>query len=193
MAKATNTNLNIFAVRLKELIKEYGYTNEKVAQGIGVTRQGVGKWVNGESVPDILTTAKLATFFDVSVDFLAGTSKIKTPETSIKSACEYTLLTESAILSLGNSFLDEKGMKILSEIIDDESLLEVIADIEILSNQKDNDIDAEAKRLFGNRASSLNDLLRYSIYRQIGSILDKYDYRTRKEVPNNGKHKTEEE
>lgn len=194
MAKATNKNdINIFAKRLGDLIKEEGYTHENVAQGIGVTRQGVGKWVSGESVPDVLTAAKLAKFFDVSVDYLAGTSKIKDTNISVKSACEYTSLSESAVLSLGNSYLDEKGMEILSEIIDNESLLDVIADIQMLSEQKDDDIDADLFQLFRYRCSSSSDLIRYSIYRQIGYILDKYDHRKIKGDLDNGKHNPKKE
>lgn len=101
MAKATNNeNLNIFAKRLGELIKENGYTHETVAKGVGVTRQGVGKWVSGESVPDVLTAAKLAVFFDVSVDYLSGNSEIKTNNMDIQGICNYLGITEQTVEGL---------------------------------------------------------------------------------------------
>lgn len=103
MAKATDKNdINIFAQRLGRLIKEKGYTHENVAQGIGVTRQGVGKWVSGESVPDVLTTAKLANFFNVSVDYLAGNSNIKTNDMNLQMVCAFTGLNEDAVENIIN-------------------------------------------------------------------------------------------
>ena len=103
MTKATNKNdINIFAQRLGNLIKEKGYTHENVAQGIGVTRQGVGKWVNGESVPDVLTAAKLANFFEVSVDYLAGNSNIKTNDMNLQAVCAFTGLNEDAVENIIN-------------------------------------------------------------------------------------------
>ena len=98
MAKATKReNLNIFAKRLGELIKENGYTHENVAQGIEVTRQGVGKWVSGESVPDVLTAAKLADFLNVSVDYLAGVSNVKSNNPNIQSVCDFLEIDEQAV------------------------------------------------------------------------------------------------
>lgn len=103
MAKATDKNdINIFAQRLGDLIKENGYTHENVAQGIGVTRQGVGKWVSGESVPDVLTAAKLAKFFNVSVDYLSGNSNIKTSNMNLQAVCAFTGLNEDAVENIIN-------------------------------------------------------------------------------------------
>lgn len=103
MAKATYKNdINIFAQRLGDLIKENGYTHENVAQGIGVTRQGVGKWVSGESVPDVLTAAKLAKFFNVSVDYLAGNSNIKTSNINLQAVCAFTGLNEDTVENIIN-------------------------------------------------------------------------------------------
>ena len=97
MSKAIKDYKNIFAKRLSELIKERELTHESVAQGVGVTRQGVGKWVSGDSVPDVLTVAKLAKFFNVSVDYLAGNSDVHTADMKLQAVCEYTGLNEESI------------------------------------------------------------------------------------------------
>lgn len=101
-------DINIFARRLGELIKEHKLVHEDIAQAIGVTRQGVGKWVKGGSVPDVLTVAKLAEFFNVSVDYLAGNSNIKSADVNIQAVCEYTGLTEESIENILNN-LSERG------------------------------------------------------------------------------------
>lgn len=100
MAKAIKDDINIFAKRLNELIKEKKLVHEDVAQGIGVTRQGVGKWVSGDSVPDVLTVAKLAKFFNVSVDYLAGNSDVRTADMDIRAVCDYTGLNEYSVIQL---------------------------------------------------------------------------------------------
>ncbi len=98
MAKTIdNKDKNIFSRRLEELIRENNMVHENVAQGIGVTRQGVGKWVNSDSVPDVLTAAKLAEFFGVSVDYLAGHSDVRSADIDLKSACKYMNMSEKAL------------------------------------------------------------------------------------------------
>lgn len=98
MAKTMdNKDKNIFSRRLEELIRENNMVHENVAQGIGVTRQGVGKWVNGDSVPDVLTAAKLAEFFGVSVDYLAGHSDVRSADIDLKIACKYMNMSEKAL------------------------------------------------------------------------------------------------
>lgn len=101
MAKTIdNKDKNIFAKRLEELIRENNMVHENVAQGIGVTRQGVGKWVNGDSVPDVLTAAKLADFFGVSVDYLAGLSDVRSSDMDMKSACKYMGMSEKVLTTI---------------------------------------------------------------------------------------------
>ncbi len=119
MAKATDKNdINIFAQRLGDLIKENGYTHENVAQGIGVTRQGVGKWVSGESVPDVLTAAKLAKFFNVSVDYLSGNSNIKTNDKDLQAVCKYTGLSENAIKAIKKYEKDFFSLRFIDDLFE---------------------------------------------------------------------------
>lgn len=113
MAKATDKGeLNIFAERLREIIKEKGYTHEAVAKGIGVTRQGVGKWVSGDSVPDVLTAGRLAIFLNVSVDYLSGNSDIKSSDTDLKAVCDHMGLSEIAVKTFREVVL-EAGKNIM--------------------------------------------------------------------------------
>lgn len=65
----------IFAVRLRELLEEKEITQSILATAIGVSRQSVGQWKNGKTVPDILDLQKLAKFFNVSADYLIGIDK----------------------------------------------------------------------------------------------------------------------
>ena len=48
-----------------------GYTQEQIAEKLGVSRQAVAKWESGASVPNIDNMIALADLYDMSVDTLA--------------------------------------------------------------------------------------------------------------------------
>lgn len=52
--------------------KEKGYTQEQLAEALGVTVGAVSKWETGLSVPDIQLIVEMADFFHTSVDVLLG-------------------------------------------------------------------------------------------------------------------------
>ena len=64
-----NPRSNI-ASNLRFLRSENRMTQEEVAEKIGVTRQAVAKWENGDSLPDILNCEALADLYDVSLNDL---------------------------------------------------------------------------------------------------------------------------
>ncbi len=47
-----------------------GFTQEEIAEKVGVSRQAVAKWERGETMPDISSCIKLADLFGVTVDML---------------------------------------------------------------------------------------------------------------------------
>lgn len=59
-------------MRLRELMKENGWTQQTLADHIGVARSTVGMWVTGRNEPDNYTLVQLAMLFNCSVDFLLG-------------------------------------------------------------------------------------------------------------------------
>ena len=61
---------NSIARNLSELRRMNKFSQEEVAEKIGVSRQAVAKWETGESVPDILNCDALAQLYDVELDAL---------------------------------------------------------------------------------------------------------------------------
>lgn len=61
---------NLISQNLTALRQYHKYSQEEVAEKVGVTRQAVAKWESGETVPDILNCDALAELYDVSVDTL---------------------------------------------------------------------------------------------------------------------------
>lgn len=56
------------------LRKKAGYTQEQLAEKIGVSRQAVAAWEKGESTPDIAKCIALADLYGISIDDLVGHS-----------------------------------------------------------------------------------------------------------------------
>lgn len=100
-AKAKNYN-SVFADRLRELIIKTGKKQQEIADNIGVSRQALNKWVNGETVPDIFSVVKIADLFDVSTDYLTGRTDISSMNEDIRAACDVTGLSEKTIQMLSN-------------------------------------------------------------------------------------------
>lgn len=60
----------IFADKLTTLRKKAGWSQEELAEKMGVTRQSVSKWEGAQSVPDIDKILQLSRLFDVTTDYL---------------------------------------------------------------------------------------------------------------------------
>ncbi len=55
---------------LQFLRKEFHFSQEEVAERIGVSRQAVAKWESGDTMPDIINCIALAKLYNVSLDDL---------------------------------------------------------------------------------------------------------------------------
>jgi transcriptional regulator with XRE-family HTH domain len=61
------------ANRLQKLRKEKGYSQEQLAEELGISRQAVSKWERAESSPDTDNLICLAKLYNVSLDYLLST------------------------------------------------------------------------------------------------------------------------
>jgi len=60
----------ILADKIIRLRKQLAWSQEELAEKMGVSRQSVSKWESTNSIPDLNKIIKLADIFDVSTDFL---------------------------------------------------------------------------------------------------------------------------
>lgn len=58
------------ASRLQELRKEAGYSQEQLAELLGVSRQAVSKWESGQTNPDINNVGRLSEIYNKSTDYI---------------------------------------------------------------------------------------------------------------------------
>ncbi|HFH8941570.1 TPA: helix-turn-helix domain-containing protein [Streptococcus agalactiae] len=62
----------IFSKRLKSLRQESGFTQQEVADKIGINRGSYSNWENGKREPTLENVVKLAKLFKTTTDFLLG-------------------------------------------------------------------------------------------------------------------------
>lgn len=67
----------MFPKRLRLLRESQGYyTQQALAEALGVAQSTVANWEAGRREPNYETTSRLADFFHVSVDYLMGRSNV---------------------------------------------------------------------------------------------------------------------
>lgn len=119
-----------FASRLRELLEERNITQPVLAEAIGVSRQSVGQWKDGKTVPDILDLRKIAVFFGVSTDYLLCQTDVASTDDRVRTMHELTGLSEAAINRLVNLKAAADLVSDLKEGIVDKSAEEIQADLE---------------------------------------------------------------
>ena len=74
------------ADRIQDLRKQKGYSQEQLAEKVGVSRQAVSKWESGQSAPDLEKIIAMSDLFEVTTDYLLkGTEPVAAPnEKNIK-------------------------------------------------------------------------------------------------------------
>lgn len=68
----------MFAERLKKLRKEKKMSQQQMADFLGITRQGYAKYEKSGTEPSFAMLEKMASFFDVTTDYLLGNSGVST-------------------------------------------------------------------------------------------------------------------
>ncbi len=80
---------------LKKLREEKGISQKQLADVVSVSQQSINKYENHNIEPDIDTLIKMADYFETSVDYIIGHSKIRR---KIEAVSSYDLNIEEAKL-----------------------------------------------------------------------------------------------
>ena len=92
------------ANRLQKLRKENGYSQEELADKLGISRQAVSKWERAESSPDTDNLIVLAKLYNISLDELLYDTE------SVDEIRERTIDKEAEKVSDGSTTLtDDEG------------------------------------------------------------------------------------
>lgn len=116
----------MFSDKLKELRRENKLSQEALAEKLGVSRQTVSKWENGEALPDTYNVVVLSNLFNISLDSLLKDKEIGNPSVSpidsIGKKNKKSNLKKS-LICLITGLLILSSMLILSKFIPSETTL----------------------------------------------------------------------
>ena len=85
---------------LKLYRKQSVLTQEQVAEKLGVSRQAVAKWENGETLPDIENVIALSDLYGTSVDFLVRNMNTLTTDEDKKHMFGMTMVNDKGQITL---------------------------------------------------------------------------------------------
>lgn len=106
---------SVFAQRFRKLIEDAKITLPELAQHIGTTRQSIGQWKDGNTIPDISALKRIAEYFNVTSDYLLGLSDVASIDTDVQAVCEYTGLTESTVQEMHSCVTAEQGVDVFGK------------------------------------------------------------------------------
>ena len=87
------------AERLQDLRKKAGYSQEQLADLLGIPRQAVSKWEASQGKPEIDNIIKLTEIYHVSADYiLLGTEPAASPPPAKKMPKEYRQAVKAAAI-----------------------------------------------------------------------------------------------
>lgn len=162
---------SIFSQRLSSLIFSSYKNLNVIAEEMGITRQSLAQYRDGNNIPDALTLTKIADYFNVSADYLLGRTDVKSANVDLKAVCEYTGLSETAIFQLRtiNKLCYNKVVReneIVSDFISaadfDDLIYEISRAIHVLNTDFEDESEAEMwlayAKLFQMRYDNYTDL-----------------------------------
>lgn len=175
-----------FHSRLKELKDGSGKTQARIADDLGITPQALSYYINGRE-PDYDVLMKIASYFDVSVDYLVGASDCKKNENQpiqkelgLSEPAIEKIKKYSQSMNMGNCIT---LADILSEIISSPLLDDVLMFLNMYLEMQPEDWEDESKalkehlkrpNLFGItvRPESLKYFVRELIMNAFGAVIN---------------------
>lgn len=127
-----------FASNLRRILNEEekkGITLSAIAEELGVNRQSLAQYRDGNNVPDVEILKRISERFNVSADYLIGISTVNSFDTDFKTSCKYTGLSELAVSRLHElckkgdvgDLTDYPYSDIISLMIFDDKFLETVS------------------------------------------------------------------
>ncbi len=83
-----------FKYRLRNLRDEHNISGEELGKILNVGKSTVSMWENGKNLPTTTMLEKIASYFNVSTDYLLGKSDVRNNDDIDLDDIEYGLFTE---------------------------------------------------------------------------------------------------
>lgn len=95
--------------RLRELRNLLALSQEKLAEELEVSLKSIQRYETGKSRPDTYTLIKLATYFEVSADYLLGLTGLKAEQEERRSRKQYGSLYKAYLDCKNHGAIDEEA------------------------------------------------------------------------------------
>jgi transcriptional regulator with XRE-family HTH domain len=104
---------SFFAERVKFLMHAKGITQSQLSKACGITQSLISDYLNGKVEPSFKNARKMAGYFNVSLDWLAGLEK-ETPFRIAEKAAPYNAGTVQELLECYNQMKPEQKKLLLN-------------------------------------------------------------------------------
>lgn len=108
-----------FSEKLFKLRKTHGFSQDELADKLGVTRQSISKWESNQATPELEKVVKLAEIFDTSTDYLLHPSS--TDELMLKTSMlekqQKSILSQQALVQNHQFLIVSILLAVLSIIV----------------------------------------------------------------------------
>lgn len=123
-----NKLLEDFAKRLTECREANGCSGDKLAEDTALSKGAISNYTNRKSEAKIFPLAAIAQYFGVSTDYMLGLTDVKAVKPDLKSSCEYTHLSDSAVEQLHTADLKKHPLyrDIASYLIEQEIFEKIV-------------------------------------------------------------------
>lgn len=113
-----NFDLEKFSYRLTVLLDEHNMSQTQLAKRVGTTNVTICRYINGERIPRIDVVSKIASVFNVSLDYLLGISESVDTENLTKNQdVDIAILMKSLYSLDGNTHLSKKQIEMIKTLL----------------------------------------------------------------------------
>ncbi len=113
-----NFDLEKFSYRLTVLLDEHNMSQTQLAKKVGTTNVTICRYINGERIPRIDVVSKIASVFNVSLDYLLGISESVDTENLTKNQdVDIAILMKSLYSLDGNTHLSKKQIEMIKTLL----------------------------------------------------------------------------
>ncbi len=113
-----NFDLEKFSYRLTVLLDEHNMSQTQLAKKVGTTNVTICRYINGERIPRIDVASKIASVFNVSLDYLLGISEnVDTENLTKNQDVDIAILMKSLYSLDGNTHLSKKQLEMIKTLL----------------------------------------------------------------------------
>lgn len=113
-----NFDLEKFSYRLTVLLDEHNMSQTQLAKKVGTTNVTICRYINGERIPRIDVASKIASVFNVSLDYFLGISEnVDTENLTKNQDVDIAILMKSLYSLDGNTHLSKKQIEMIKTLL----------------------------------------------------------------------------